>query len=463
MGVRKRLLALAAVLSTALTSPPARANGFDGARAIETFDAAWRLIRDTHFDPAFGGLDWNDVGARYRERAAAATDEAQLREIIDEMLSELGQSHFGLIRGSRPGGSVAGADTSAGGAGPEALWDLLHAPVGDAGPGFDTRVLDGRVVVFTVDPEGPADRAGVRPGWVVEAIEGRPLAEQVSWIEEEIGKGIAILAWRLVGAQLSGATGTTVRLDFLDGYDMPRSLVIPRAAKRGALVQFGNLPPLHSRFALSWNEPPGTDLRIAHVAFNIWLFPVAAAFDSVYSAVQDADGIIVDLRGNVGGIGGLAPGLAGYFLGERKSLGTMVNRGQEVPFAIIPRRVTQDGEPIAPFDGPLAILIDGLSASTSEIFASGMRDLERARIFGMPSAGAALPALADTLPNGDVLMHAVADFVTPGGHRLEGHPAVPDEPIVLKRDDLLAGRDVALESAERWIAREVGRGATAGR
>jgi carboxyl-terminal processing protease len=65
--------------------------------------------------------------------------------------------------------------------------------------------------------------------------------------------------------------------------------------------------------------------------------------------------------------------------------------------------------------------------------------------------GQALPALFDRLPNGDVFIHAWGDFVTGTGVRLEGRGVVPDEATPLTREDLLAGRDRALDAALAWI------------
>jgi C-terminal processing protease CtpA/Prc len=65
--------------------------------------------------------------------------------------------------------------------------------------------------------------------------------------------------------------------------------------------------------------------------------------------------------------------------------------------------------------------------------------------------GQALPALFAKLPNGDVLIHAYGDFVTPDGTRLEGRGVIPDEVVPLERTHLLAGRDRPLEAALAWI------------
>ena len=108
---------------------------------------------------------------------------------------------------------------------------------------------------------------------------------------------------------------------------------------------------------------------------------------------------------------------------------------------------------VEPFGGPLAIVVDELSASTSEMFAAGLQALGRARVFGERTAGQALPAMATKLPTGDVLMHVVADFVAADGSRIEGRGVVPDEVIPLRRADLAAGRDASLDAAVRWIER----------
>ena len=126
-------------------------------------------------------------------------------------------------------------------------------------------------------------------------------------------------------------------------------------------------------------------------------------------------------------------------------------------FVANPRRSTSDGRTVAPFAGPVAILIDELSGSASEIFAAGMRSIGRVRIFGATSIGGVLPASWDRLPNGDVLYHAIGEFITPAGERLEGIGVVPDEPVPLTRADLLAGRDPVLNAAMRWIVGEKSR------
>jgi len=131
----------------------------------------------------------------------------------------------------------------------------------------------------------------------------------------------------------------------------------------------------------------------------------------------------------------------------------MKTREREFKFAANPRLVNAAGERVRPYAGPVAILVDAMSGSASECFTGGMQSIGRARVFGQTSMGQALPALFDSLPNGDVMIHAYGDFVTADGTRLEGRGVIPDEPLPLTREDLLAGRDRPLEAALAWIDR----------
>src|SRR5262249_54081145 len=189
------------------------------------------------------------------------------------------------------------------------------------------------------------------------------------------------------------------------------------------------------------------------IRFNVWMATVDAEFQRAMDGMRGANGIVIDLRGNPGGLAAMLMGISGHFVGERVTLGVMKTRDNELRFVANPRLVSANGERVQPFSGPVAILVDSMSGSASECFAGGMQSIGRARIFGQTSMGQALPALFDRLPNGDVLIHAYGDFVTANGTRLEGRGVIPDQPVPLTRADLLANRDATLDAALEWIDR----------
>ena len=144
-------------------------------------------------------------------------------------------------------------------------------------------------------------------------------------------------------------------------------------------------------------------------------------------------------------------GISGHFVPDRRPLGIMKTRSNELRFVVNPRLVDANGRAVAVYAGPVAILVDSMSGSASECFTGGMQSIGRVRVFGQTTMGQALPALFDKLPNGDVLIHAYGDFVTADGTRLEGRGVIPDEQLSLAREDLLAGRDRALQASLAWI------------
>src|SRR4029079_19271517 len=127
----------------------------------------------------------------------------------------------------------------------------------------------------------------------------------------------------------------------------------------------------------------------------------------------------------------MALGMAGYPVDKpNQRLGTMYMRDSTLNFVVNPRADV--------LSAPVAVLVDGCSASTSEIFAGGMKDLGRARVFGTRTAGAALPSAIDRLPNGDAFQHALADYISEGGRSLEGEGVIPDVEAKLTREALAA-------------------------
>jgi carboxyl-terminal processing protease len=402
--------------------------------AAETFDAAWTIIRDTHFDRTMNGLDWDAVRAELKPRAAAAKSEAELRGVIRDMLGRLGLSHFALIPSTAESPDAGGRSGGAGG----------------ADPGFDVRLIGRDLIVTKVDPDAASL---VRAGWRILKIESTPAADLLKALPEGANDRLLnVEAWRLAQTRLRGAAGSKVDVTFENGDGTPVTLALERRPEQGEPVTVGNLPTMHVRVEKE-KKTTRAGRTVGVIGFNVWMATVDAQFQQAVDQFRTADGIVIDLRGNPGGLAAMLMGISGQFVNERKSLGVMKTRDSELKFAANPRVVSASGERVQPYAGPLAILVDAMSGSASECFTGGMQAIGRARVFGQVSMGQALPALFDRLPNGDVLIHAYGDFVTAAGTRLEGRGVIPDEIVPLRREDLLAGKDRTLDAALGWIDR----------
>lgn len=422
---------LAALVLVAIAASPQIA-GAQLSLKTETFDAAWTLIRDSHFDETYNGVDWHEVGAELRPRAAAATSAAELRAVLRDMLGRLRQSHFAVI--------PAAADTSAG----------ERADLGGS-PGIEVRLSGHDLLVTEVDPAGGGAAAGVRAGWRVEAVGGTRMETLLASLSDSLEpRLLQVEGWRLAQAHLRGPAGSSVVITFEDGAGRTFDRAVERRREGGEAVTVGHLPTMFVRVASHEAETPG-GRSAGVIRFNVWMAAVDRLFQAAVDELRTSDAIVIDLRGNPGGLAAMMMGLSGHFIDERLVLGVMKTRESELRFVVNPRRVNATGERVVPFGGPVAILIDGLTGSASECFAGGMQSLGRARVFGERSMGQALPALFSRLPNGDVLIHAYGDFLTSDGTRLEGRGVTPDETVPLTRDHLLSGRDPVMEAALAWV------------
>ncbi|MEC8320525.1 MAG: S41 family peptidase [Planctomycetota bacterium] len=431
-------------------------------KAYETFDMVWELVDTRHFDPDHNGVDWVAVRQEYRPLVADTRSDRDLQVLLSRMLDELGQTHFVIIPESvtpapRESEAEAGSDAN----------EADDAP-GAGTTGLRLEWFGDEPIVAEVDPGSEADAAGIRPGWLVLEVDGRSPSDVLGdFHRAAIESGSPFARYESL-ARLNGMAsrpvGDVARFRFVDGSGTEIERELAFAAERGERATFGLLPSTATRVDLRILTPAelaafgiegADDLRIAHLRFNIWLFPILVPIAEAVDEHRDVDGFIIDLRGNPGGIGGLSMGVAGHFMAEPESLGDMKMRDATMHFTVNPQRATPDGRLVDPFAGPLAIILDGASASTSEVFAAGLQQLDRATVVGRASAGAALPAHFSTLPNGDGFMFAVADFLGPAGTSIEGAGVVPDIEVPIDRNLLLEEGEPDVAAAARWIAGEL--------
>jgi carboxyl-terminal processing protease len=423
--------------------PPAAREDRRTAERREILDAAWRTVRDKHYDPKLGGLDWEAVRRRYEPRALAAPDDAAFYRALNDMIGELGQSHM-MITG--PGASDD--DDLPDPADPAAA----AAPSNDVGdPGLTVRVIEGRPTITAVRPGSSAALHGLAPGYLVTAIGGRPLTgvaphrRSLRPVEERFAVRRAALH------RLQGPAGTKVTLDFLDNQDRAGQVVLDRDRPAGPVRQIGYLPPLHPEARVQ--EIAGVGV----IAFNIFLLD--PLLDDIKRAVDRfvktrVKGLILDLRGNPGGLGAMAIPVASELVTVPTTLGTMVMRDGTHAEAVTTFAQTFVAQPAlgrTPYSGPLVVLTDEGTASAAEILAAGLQESGRATVIGDASLGAVLPSVVESLPHGAVMQVVVADFKTPKGVLLEGRGVQPDQRVLETRAGFRGNHDPVLEAAVQAI------------
>jgi carboxyl-terminal processing protease len=219
-----------------------------------------------------------------------------VRTVMNQMLGRMHQSHFGIV----PADLYSNVDASHGG--------------GDLSAGIDVRVVKSQVLVTSVEPGSSAAAQGVRPGWEILKIAGATLAPVVTKLDETYAGSTLrdLMLRRAILARLDGA-GESVLVEFLDGAGQRVTKTIAETTPKGDLVQFGYLNPMHV-----WITTSKVGGGIGYIAFNAFLDPqrLMTAFGGAVESCLMCDGFIVDLRGNPGGIGIMAMGMAGWFIAQ---------------------------------------------------------------------------------------------------------------------------------------------------
>ena len=267
---------------------------------------------------------------------------------------------------------------------PEELEEFTVAYEGHyAGVGMLIEAQDEGAVVRRVFPNTPAERIGAQAGDRVIAVDGRSVQ---GWPLERISNA------------LKGEPGTEVDVLFLRyGVREPIDVSITRAVVRIPAVPYATIVGNEVGYIplLQFNETAAEE--------------VAASVRSLLD--EGARGLVLDLRGNGGGIVEQAVGIAGLFLPRDAEIARQWERsGDDRVYA----------NPDAPIAGdvPLVVLVDGASASASEIVAGALQDHDRAVILGTTSYGKGLVQTAYRVNGGYVLKMTTGKWFTPVGRSI---------------------------------------------
>jgi carboxyl-terminal processing protease len=398
--------------------------GFNLEASLRSFDEVWSKIDSVHWDQNKVGPTWDDARAKYRPVVENAASILEVRQALNDMIEELGQSHFGII----PKSSYDAVDNQSRG--------------GDGSAGLDFRATEEGIVVSKVRSDSSAAKAGVKPGWVFESVGKKTVAEISSKLQEAAHGPTRYET--LVGLSLprlaSGKVGEKKRFVFRDEQNKTREMELEFEPRPGKKTKFGNLPAMHVE-----SESRTLDGNVGYFRFNAFLDPVRimAEYRETLRNENHRNGVIIDLRGNIGGLGGMTMGMASEFSDKESSLGVMTTKGSKLKFFV--------SENYDPVRVPVAVLVDECSVSSAEIFSGGLKDLGIARIFGTRTAGLALPSMIEKLPNGDGFQYAFADYRSASGKSLEKDGVEPDEEIPLSRELLIADPDPVLSRALEWV------------
>ena len=160
--------------------------------------------------------------------------------------------------------------------------------------------------------------------------------------------------------------------------------------------------------------------------------------------LEEPSGMILDLRGNPGGLLSAAIEIGSFFLEEGNILLEEYYDGRLQEH---PRR----GDLLVPSDLPLTVLVDRASASAAEIVAGAIQDSGRGTLIGERTFGKGSVQLPHTLSDGSLLRVTIARWLTPSGREIHGEGLKPDIEVERSLEDLEAGHDPQLDYAVSWL------------
>jgi len=274
------------------------------------------------------------------------------------------------------------------------------------------------IVVISSLAGTPAEKAGLKSQDIITAINGSSTAGM------NVDDAVNIIR---------GTVGTNVTLSVLrDGWNAPKDFTITRADIQVPTVEFSMKGDIA---VIQLNE-------FTQDADGLF-------FKALQSAVNDnAQGLIIDLRGDPGGYLEVAVDLSGYFL---KSGSPVV---KEVGRSVPEQDYTATGS--GALDTiPMAVLIDSGSASAAEILSGALNDDRQIPLVGAKSFGKGTVQELENLPDGSSLKITVAHWVLPSGRILDHDGLVPNYPVAITDAQIAAGQDPQMAKALQVVTAEI--------
>ncbi len=302
---------------------------------------------------------------------------------------------------------------------PEQFAEHQRWEQGDVGyAGIGARMRGPQPTIVEVFPDTPAERAGLRPGDVIVAVNGQSTAELrldevIDLVRGPVGSSVAL------GVQRAGT-------------DQVDEVTLARAQVATPFVTSRRLPG-----------------NLGYVQLRG--FPEPSVVEGVERAILEHErsgvsGIVLDLRGNGGGRLDVGSRLLARFIPDGPIYQAVDRQGNKETVNV------QGARPILTV--PLAVLIDEGTASMGEVFAAAIQEHGVGRVIGTTSAGAVAASVFRPLSDGSALQLSVELVYSGGGALLDKVGVHPDDEVELDLTALRQGHDVQLEHATGYLRQQ---------
>lgn len=355
------------------------------------YDKAWRLIDSKYVDDTQNQQNWERWRHKYD---SVIKDEEDAYVAIGTMIDSLGDVYTKFLT-------------------PKEYKEESESIEGSLkGIGVQIGVRDGKLLIIAPLEDTPGERAGLKS------------EDEILEIDGKTTKGITVEA---AAEQIRGPEGTKVNLLIKRKGEQNKNYIIERANIELKSVSI-KAPKIGK-----------VDDNIGYIRLSSFISKNAAGeFQEALNNLQDKDGLIIDLRSNPGGLLTNAIYIADMLLDSKTIVSTVDRDGY---------KETKNSSSIISTLQPIVVLIDGGSASASEILSGALKDNKRALIVGKKSFGKGLVQEINKMPDGSALHITIQKYLTPSGTDINKKGITPDYIVDIKEEDIKANKDPQLEKA----------------
>ena len=350
------------------------------------FDNVWQTVKNNYYDPTMNHQSWSRWKEHYHGKIK--TDE-DAKVAIDTMLASLDDPYSKYMDKREYSDQNTSIDSKI------------------TGIGVNIASISGKVHIINVMEGTPAQAANLQSGDIILDIDGKTV------------NGLPLSD---VADLVKGPENTFVQMTILRNKDKFVKKVMRKEIKIKTVKS-------------------SMDKNIGYIQISSFLgTSTPSEFMEAVEKTKDADGLILDLRGNTGGLLPNAIFIANLFIPDG-NLVSIVGRNN-YRYDIY----AQDTE--FEINKPMIVLVDGASASASEILSGALRDYKKAKLLGTKTFGKGMVQKIMPLPNETGLNLTIAKYLTPGGSDINKVGIAPDIEVKLTMDDINNKKDIQLETAK---------------